>query len=147
MPGVHDDWSKITIKKRLTSGAFLLLGLLVWLIWSQPNSPTDTQLHELYQKQISGVMVQFDAIVVRLLPDDNQGSRHQKMIVKNGPQTVLIAHNIDLAPRVPVKVGDPLSILGEYQWNDQGGLVHWTHHDPQKRHPGGWIERAGKKFK
>ena len=34
-------------------------------------------------------------------------------------------------PRIAdVKVGDTVSFFGEYVWNEQGGLIHWTHHDP-----------------
>ena len=47
--------------------------------------------------------------------------------------TVMIAHNIDRAPRVPFKKGDDVTFRGEYVWNAQGGVVHWTH-DPR-----GWI--------
>lgn len=94
------------------------------------------------------VQVEGGGIVAKVLPDDNQGSRHQRFIVSlETGDTVLIAHNIDLAPRVePLKAGDSVTFFGEYVWNPQGGVVHWTHHDPQGRHPDGWIRRAGKIF-
>ena len=39
--------------------------------------------------------------VIRLLSDDNQGSRHQRFIIKQSSgRTLLIAHNIDLAPKI-----------------------------------------------
>src|SRR4030095_5405622 len=46
--------------------------------------------------------------VTRILSDDTDGSRHQRFIISLGSgQTLLIAHNIDLAPRVdPLAVGD-----------------------------------------
>ena len=54
------------------------------------------QIMQAYQQQRSNVQVQAQGIVKAVLPDDNEGSRHQKMILKleNG-LTVLIAHNID----------------------------------------------------
>ena len=55
-----------------------------------------------------------------------------------------IAHNIDLAPRVDgLSVGDSLSFHGEYVWNSKGGIVHWTHRDPGKNHPDGWLKYRG----
>jgi hypothetical protein len=75
-----------------------------------------------------------------VLSDDNQGSRHQRFILKlESGHTVLVAHNIDLADRVPLTRGDVVTLRGRYEWNDRGGVIHWTHHDPEGRGPGGWI--------
>ena len=72
--------------------------------------------------------------------DDDDGSRHQRFVVDIGDgQTLLIAHNIELADRVPVGLGDRVYVRGMYEWNDLGGLVHWTHDDPQGIEDGGWV--------
>ncbi|MEM8984597.1 MAG: DUF3465 domain-containing protein [Pseudomonadota bacterium] len=85
--------------------------------------------------------------VVRLLSDDNEGSRHQRFVIETTTgQSLLVAHNIDLAPRVPVGMGDTVQFKGVYEWNERGGVIHWTHHDPQDRQPGGYIELAGTRY-
>ena len=85
--------------------------------------------------------------VTRILKDDNDCSRHQRFLIKI-PEglTLLVAHNIDLAPRVPLAVDDHISIYGQYEWNNKGGVLHWTHHDPSKSRPEGWIMHQGKKY-
>ncbi|MBL8997372.1 MAG: DUF3465 domain-containing protein [Gemmatimonadetes bacterium] len=91
--------------------------------------------------------VEAAGVVTRLLEDDTEGSRHQRFIIRVTPElTVLVVHNIDLAPRVPVQEGDSVSLRGDYVWNDRGGLVHWTHHDPAGRHIPGWIEHRGRRY-
>ena len=132
--------------KRLIQGVFLLL-MVIFTWWFQQQPNIKSELDQVIQQQRSDVVVEFKAEVVRILRDDNSGSRHQKFIVKSNLHTILIAHNIDLAPRVPIAPGDKLVISGEYEWNDRGGVVHWTHHDPQNRRVGGWIELNGKKDK
>jgi hypothetical protein len=32
---------------------------------------------------------------------------------------------------------------GRYEWNERGGVIHWTHHDPEGSMPGGWIRCQG----
>lgn len=145
MPDSHRHQSLI---KRLITGAFLLL--LIFTLLQQrlvDNEQVDQGLTDLFNRQAVKTWVEFDARVTRLLSDDLDGSRHQRFIVFVDDLTVLIAHNIDLAPRVPVAVGDEVLIRGRYEWNERGGVVHWTHHDPQNRLPGGWIEHRKKKFK
>ena len=79
--------------------------------------------------------------------DDDEDARHQRFIIDVGNrQTLLIAHNIDLAKRVPVGMGDRVHVRGVYEWNDLGGLVHWTHHDPLEDEEGGWIRYRSKTY-
>ena len=87
------------------------------------------------------------AAVVRLFADDREGARHQRFLIRVGDSvTVLVAHNIDLAPRVPVAPGDTVVASGEYVWTAKGGTLHWTHHDPEHRHAPGYIELGGHRY-
>jgi hypothetical protein len=96
----------------------------------------------------SNRQVQGEGVVVKVLPDDNKGSRHQKFLLElSSGQTILIAHNIDLAPRISsITAGDIIAFNGEYEWNQKGGVVHWTHHDPKGRHAAGWLKAGGRTY-
>ena len=75
-----------------------------------------------------------------------QSKRFLLALPRSG-HTILIAHNIDLAPRIPeLRRGDRVGFKGEYEWNERGGVVHWTHHDPRKSHEEGWIRHEGKTY-
>jgi hypothetical protein len=104
-------------------------------------------IEQAFAKKQSDVQVSGEGVVVKLLADDTKGAQHQKFLVKINPrQTLLFAHNIDLAARVPLQVGDAVSFSGEYVYNPKGGVVHWTHHDPRGQHAAGWIMLRGNKY-
>lgn len=109
-------------------------------------SHDNKQVNAAYEKQQSDVQLSGSGVVVRVLADDNKGSRHQKMILKiPSGLRLLIAHNIDLAPRInSIREGDTVDFYGEYEWNEKGGVIHWTHHDPGGRHIDGWLKHKGK---
>ncbi|MBA34844.1 MAG: hypothetical protein CMI14_05360 [Oleispira sp.] len=125
-----------------------LLVILISLTFSLTCFAGEQSVSSAYETRSSNVQVNSTGVVVKILPDDNQGSRHQKFILKlPSGQTVLIAHNIDLAPRInSISTGDSIEFYGEYEWNSKGGVVHWTHHDPKNRHPHGWLKHNGKKY-
>ena len=108
---------------------------------SRTLSTSDRILARAFKTKTSGFMVKLKGTVIRKLPDDTAGSRHQRFIVRlASQQTLLIAHNIDLAPRVSgLRTNKPVTIYGEYIWNAQGGIIHQTHHRPDGSRGGGWI--------
>lgn len=114
---------------------------------SGPRSSATARIETLIREQRSNEIVTVTALVKRVLPDDNDGSRHQRFLLQlPSGNTVLVAHNIDLAPRVAgLAEGDTVTVRGEFEWNERGGVLHWTHHDPAGRHQGGWIERQGQR--
>jgi len=109
---------------------------------------TDDQLRQLFNTQQSNVEVSGTGTVIRLLADDDEGGRHQRFILQLASgQTLLIAHNIDIAPRLDgLAVGDTVSFKGEYIYSDQGGTIHWTHHDPDGTHAAGWLQWNGQQY-
>ena len=109
----------------------------------------DTQaIARAYQNHTSNLPVAGEGIVIKILSDDNDGSRHQRFIVRlPSGQTLLVAHNIDLAPRIPfLREGDSVAFRGVYEWNPKGGVIHWTHRDPEGRHDSGWLKYNGKTY-
>lgn len=134
------------------AGALVLVAL-AWLY--QEYVPTTTEpggsdshaASQALTQAHSDEWVKVSGVVSRILSDDLEGSKHQRFVLRlpHG-QTLLVAHNIDLAPRVPIAMNDPITAYGEFQWNDKGGVLHWTHHDPQGRYAGGWISHRDKKY-
>jgi uncharacterized protein DUF3465 len=103
---------------------------------------------EAFANGTSDIQVAGEGTVIRVLADDVNGSPHQRFIVQlDSGQTLLIAHNIAIAPRINgLEEGDSVRFYGEYAWNEKGGVIHWTHHDPRGRHVAGWITHNGKTY-
>ena len=153
-------------KHRWLKTLLLLMGVVCFAIYhyfkpaSAPNTPTvkpTDQTETAYQQATEQIRsarlnpnAKFRTIikgeVLKLLPDDNAGVRHQRFLVKLAPDVVvLIAHNLDLAKRVPAQIHQPIIINGEFVANDKGGMMHWTHHDPQGGQ-GGWIDYREQRY-
>jgi hypothetical protein len=129
--------------KRMLVGIIVLLSILSFQVWAN-----DTHLKQAYQSRQSDLQVQGQGEVIQIIADDIDGAKHQRFILRLvNRQTILISHNIDLAPRISnLKVGDWVEFYGEYEWNSKGGVVHWTHHDPRHSHADGWLKHRNKKY-
>ena len=112
------------------------------------SAASASEVDRAFEARSSDVQVRGQGVVTKLLADDNRGSRHQRFILRlPSGNTLLVAHNIDLAPRIDsLRVGDEVEFFGEYEWNDKGGVLHWTHDDPQGQHVTGWLRHRGVRY-
>jgi Protein of unknown function (DUF3465) len=139
-------------KKIWGSLGLLALALVVGLL-SRGDDPatvaSDRTIEDLHRARQSGVVVEGSGVVVKLLPDDLTGAKHQRFLLRlESGLSLLVSHNIDLADRVSdLAVGAEVAFRGQYEWNDKGGVVHWTHHDPGGRRPGGWLRTDGRTYR
>lgn len=126
----------------------MVLLALVLNIATALAGESDEQLAVAFANQQRNLQIQGEGLVSAMLPDDTTGSQHQRFILRlTSGQSLLIAHNIDLAPRIAdLNIGDRVEFYGEYEWNPEGGVVHWTHHDPDGRHAAGWLRHNGKLY-
>lgn len=142
----------------VTAAVLILLGLASIysrIITVGPNqslttssSAADKAISNAYQAQQSGVQVGGEGVVERVLSDDDHGSRHQRFTLRLASgQTLLISHNTDIAPRIEaLRIGDRVAFHGQYEWNAEGGVIHWTHHDPDGQHVSGWLKYNGRVY-
>ena len=137
------------LQRRFGMPVLVVLLLVVWYFNNQGGEVSQSPatgsgvVEQAYADRRSGVWVEVDGRVTRLLSDDNEGSRHQRFVLAlDSGHTVLVAHNIDLAERVPVPQDGRVRLRGRYEWNERGGVIHWTHHDPDGSSPGGWVRHG-----
>jgi len=135
------------VRRLAGRGAPAVVFSVVWLAACGGSvQPDDAAIVTDFRNHRSNVEVTADGTVVRLLADRSSSTgTHEQFIIKlsSGDLTVEVEHNISIARRVPVKEGDQVIVHGEYVWNAQGGLIHFTHHDPQGTHEGGYIVDGG----
>ena len=154
-PPRTDNFRGTSPVKRIHIAALVVCAL----IWAGGGSAVQTSGHNTrvaasddrligraFKTGTSNVQVEGAGVVRRILADDLDGDRHQRFIIRLASgQTLLIVHNIDIAPRIDgLRQGDRVRFNGEYVWNAQGGVVHWTHHDPEGRHVAGWLKHNGR---
>ncbi len=94
----------------------------------------------------SAVEVTASGSVARLLGNYSSGTRtHEGFLLHSNAFTIRIEDNTTITGQIPLSKGEAVSLQGQYECND--GVIHWTHHDPRERHPGGFIEAGGKIYR
>src|SRR5689334_23249194 len=102
----------------------LILALLAAADWSQrarhpapgagtapdPTVPVDDPVTAAFRAHQSDVPLDGHGGVIHPLPDDVEGERHQHFLLRTpGGTTILIAHNIGIAPRLVFRGGDTVA--------------------------------------
>ncbi len=126
------------------------LAVLVTLSFAcGPTATGNAAVEQDFAQHRSHVEVTAAGRVDRLLSDEaGPSGTHQRFIVTldGAAQTVLVDNNVTIGRRVPVTTGGGVTVHGEYVWNGEGGLIHFTHHDPRHTHEDGWVELGGKTY-
>lgn len=111
-------------------------------------------VEQAFEQKVSDVPVTIQGRVTKILTDDTGDTPHQRFIVEvHSGHTILIAHNLQRAYRVPINLSDRIEVHGSYVWNKYGGILHNTHHYAGEcvgskctPHEDGWINYAGQKI-
>jgi hypothetical protein len=126
-----------------------------------PKNRKYPDVREAIEKGLNKVQVMDQGVVEKVFPDDNQGIKHQLFTVRMGGKVIRIAHNYELAGRIPnLRPGLSIAVKGEFIDRDNmsaqmaeilgdgyflagsgilssidstgiDGLIHWTHKPTQ----------------
>lgn len=120
---------------------------------SAPTTAFSRTVRDLFHSRISNAWVETTGRVEKILPDDtdtrDNSDKHQKfLLLVPGDITVLVAHNISTAPRVPIRQGDSITLRGEYEFTEKGGTIHFTHKPKynSRNAQTGYIEFKGTRY-
>ena len=100
-----------------------------------------------YYDKESDLMVEVTGEVVRVVRpvEGNEGHQEFQMSLPNG-QVLLVVRNTSARDRAPVEVHDRVTVRGDYQWSEMGGVVHGAQRDYSMDRRHGWVEIDGKKY-
>jgi hypothetical protein len=98
-----------------------------------PDQKTYPDIQKACSQKYDKSMVIDNGTVTRVLPEDTQGLKHQLFLIKfPGNRIVKVAHNIDIAPRIPdLRQGQKLAIKGEFI--KSSNVIHWTHNNDMNK--------------
>jgi hypothetical protein len=130
--------------------AVAVLIVLGWTWHSVPGYDVEPGAHVVekafYAKQ-SDIMVEVDGEVVRTIRpmEGNEGHQEFQMRLPNG-QLILVVHEHRSGEPAPVTERDRVTVRGNYQWTELGGIIRGTHRDSSMQRRHGWIELEGKRY-
>ena len=75
---------------------------------------------------------------------DGHGSAgpHERFVLLVDGVQVEIDHNLSLAPRAPLHVGDSVTVRGQFEPDPGRPVIHYTHHATGS-HEGGYLKVSG----
>jgi hypothetical protein len=115
-----------------------------------PEQPDNARICQAYAGAQSHVEVFGQGRVVAVLGMSRGISgEHEGFLLKldGGCDLLLrVEVNTDITGPIPLHPGEVAKVKGEYETDETGGVIHWTHHDPRGRHEAGYIVAGGKTY-
>ncbi len=116
------------------------------------NAPENGAVYDAWRAQQSRVEVDASGSVARLLGERSgrYGPHAGFLLHLSGGAshglTVRVEVNERFTGPLPLVAGEPVQVRGEYEFDPRGGVIHWTHRDPRRRHPDGYIVLARHRY-
>ena len=138
-----------------TATALIALGLSAFSLGacaSQSETPDNLAAIDAIRGHHTHQEVTVEGTVAQVLRNSTSATgRHERFVLdvhtgSGDEQLILVAHNIDIAPEVPLQPGDDVIVRGDLEIDAQGPVIHWTHHDPSGRNPPGFIKVHGQTY-
>ena len=128
------------------AGAFLLLCCeLLSSGCGSSGSDSNAAVYDAWVARRSGAEVTASGSVAKVLGTRSGPSgRHEGFLVHlrgaaGHGLTVRVEDNVDITGPIPLAPGDDVEVRGEYVYDEDGGLIHFTHHESHGSHPGGYV--------
>ncbi|HEX8806223.1 MAG TPA: DUF3465 domain-containing protein [Candidatus Aquilonibacter sp.] len=116
----------------------------------QAEQPNNAQVCSLYASGSSGVEVIAQGTVFGVLGTrEGPSGQHEGFLLKLNQECDLMLRvetNVDITGPVPLQNGETATVKGQFEDDAEGGVIHWTHHDPSGRHVAGYVEVNGKLY-
>jgi hypothetical protein len=105
-------------------------------------SGTADEVNQIMHSKANRPQMYATGTVYNIQEDDTKGLPHQRynINVENGQKDIdlVIVSNLEFG-KVPVKIGDSVTVCGEFI-NAEGGMIHWTHYQTRSgTHPNGFT--------
>jgi len=84
---------------------------------------------------------------VSMLEPDSNGRHgpHERFALEVAGTAVEVDHNLTLAPRVPLRLGELVTVHGQFEPDPGHPVIHDTHHATGS-HEAGWIRADGHQY-
>ena len=133
-----------------TLAALTALGVVPAACASTKQPPDNARVCQVYGSQESGAEVVASGSVIEVLSaQGGPSSNHEGFLMRlNGSCDLLVRVETDtaLTGRVPLQSGEKVEVKGEYEYDLTGGVIHWTHHDPDGRHDNGYVVAGNRTY-
>jgi len=128
----------------------VVLAAIYWYWQSRPGylvTPGFMTVQDAFQYRKTDIMAEVSGDVVRILALSREEPSAQQFVIRldNG-QNILVVHSRRAGGEVPLSIGSRVTVRGQYQWSETGGIMRYTYYDPTPRRRHGWIDYQGERY-
>jgi hypothetical protein len=112
-------------------------------------SSNSTLFTRAWQQRLSGVQLSMEGKISRVFSAGETDAGQQKFVLQLAQgQSVTVIHDATLGAAIEgLAVGETIEVSGEYHWTADGGIMRWTHRNPEDNRQAGWVNYKGRLYR